>query len=470
MTELWERGAEELAGMIRTGETTSAEVVSAHLSRIEAVNGDLNAIVRVMADEARAGADTADKALATGESLGPLGGVPFTIKENIDVAGVPTTFGLNALAEAVAPVDAPMVERMKAAGGIPLARTNMPDMGLRVHTDNALHGLTRNPWHPDHTAGGSSGGEGAALASGMSPIGLGNDLGGSLRSPASCCSIASIKPTLGRVPGADTYPAPDDALFSQLLSVQGVMARNVADVRLGLSIVAGAHHRDPHSVPVPLSDPAPARRKVAVMVEPAGGQTHPGVAAATRAAADALANQGCIVEEIAAPRFEEVTDLWFGLVLGGVHMALPLLAPILSPEALAFLQFAEQIRDAPTLDSNEELWMRRQSLMREWAGFFNQYDVLLTPTWTEPPFKHGLDAESAEDALAVLMQARAVMPANALGLPSAAVPAGMADGLPVGVLVNGPYWSELLCLEIAEMIEAAGLGPAMPIDPITSAT
>ncbi len=179
MSELWQYGAGELAAMIRSGDTSSGEVVDAHLARIDAVNAKVNAIVHVMADGARAAAEAADAAVAAGDVLGPLHGVPFTIKENIDTAGLPTTHGVVALKDAIAPQDAPVVERMKAAGGVPLARTNMPDLGLRIHTDNALHGLTRSPWHPDHTAGGSSGGEGSALATGMSPIGLGNDLGGS---------------------------------------------------------------------------------------------------------------------------------------------------------------------------------------------------------------------------------------------------------------------------------------------------
>ena len=181
-------------------------MVEAHLARIDAVNPSLNAIVRRLDEQALAAADAADKALADGEGVGQLHGVPFTIKENIDLAGTPTTQAIVALAEAVAGTDAPVVERMRAAGAIPIARTNLPDLGLRLHTDSSLHGLTRNPWNPDVTAGGSSGGEASALASGMSPIGLGNDIGGSLRNPAHCCGIASIKPTTGVVPHATEIP------------------------------------------------------------------------------------------------------------------------------------------------------------------------------------------------------------------------------------------------------------------------
>ena len=251
MSEIWQLPATELAQRIARRQLSSAEVVDAHLARIDAVNPALNAVVRVLADEARAAAVKADQKLAAGETVGPLHGVPFTVKENIDMAGLPTTWGVPALAKAVAPVDAPVVERMRAAGAIPIARTNLPDMALRVHTDSSLHGLTRNPWHPGRTAGGSSGGEAAALASGMSPIGLGNDIGGSLRNPANACGIASIRPSAGRVPDAGYVPAEDRLLAVQLMNVQGPMARRVADVRLGLQVLMGAHPRDPWSIDAP---------------------------------------------------------------------------------------------------------------------------------------------------------------------------------------------------------------------------
>src|ERR1700758_4809101 len=203
MSEIWQLSATELAQRIAKRELSSVEVVNAHLARIDAVNPALNAIVKVLGDEARAEAASADRKLAAGEKGGPLHGVPFTVKENIDMAGLPTTWGVPALAQAVTPMDAPVVERMRAAGAIPIGRTNLPDLALRIHTASSLHGLTRNPWHPDRTAGGSSGGEAAALASGISPIGLGNDIGGSLRNPANACGIASIRPSFGRVPDAD---------------------------------------------------------------------------------------------------------------------------------------------------------------------------------------------------------------------------------------------------------------------------
>ena len=219
--------------MIADRSVSSTEVVQAHLQRIDDVNPSLNAIVRRMDDSALELAARADSDLVAGRIHGPLHGVPFTVKENIDVAGTPTTNALVALAEAMAHRDAPVVERMRAAGGIPIGRTNLPEMGLRIHTDSALHGLTRNPWNSTRTAGGSSGGEASALASGMSPIGLGNDIGGSLRNPAHCCGVASIKPTAGVIPWATDIPPTSLGLASQLMLVEGVLARRVADVRMG---------------------------------------------------------------------------------------------------------------------------------------------------------------------------------------------------------------------------------------------
>ncbi len=245
MSELWKLSATELAGMIACRKVSSLEVVDAHLARIDAVNPAVNAVVRVLAKEAREAAHAADRVSASGGPLDPLHGVPFTVKENIDMAELPTTWGVHGLAQAVVPHDSPVVERMRAAGGIPIGRTNLPDMALRVHTDSSLHGLTRNPWNSSRTAGGSSGGEGAAIATGMSPLGLGNDIGGSLRNPANACGIASIRPSAGRVPDAGYVPSEDHLLAVQLMNVQGPMARRVADLRLGLQVLMGAHPRDP---------------------------------------------------------------------------------------------------------------------------------------------------------------------------------------------------------------------------------
>lgn len=199
-SELWQYSATELAKMIRSKDVTSEEVVEDHLKRIEEVNPKLNAITAVLEESALSEARRADQA----EPVGPLHGVPFTVKENIDLFGTPTTSGIPAGAELMPSADAPVVKRMKNAGAIPVGRTNLPELGLRIDTDNPLRGRTLNPWDQTRTAGGSSGGEASAIASGMSPLGLGNDIGGSVRNPAFCCGISSLKPSAGRIPRAST--------------------------------------------------------------------------------------------------------------------------------------------------------------------------------------------------------------------------------------------------------------------------
>jgi len=467
MTELWRHGARELAAMITARRVSSVEVVDAHLERIEAVNPALNAVTLVLAEEARAAAAAADRAVATGVALGPLHGVPFTVKQNIDLVGCSTNWGLPALAEALPPLDSPVVERMKKAGAIPIGRTNCPDMGLRISTDSSLFGLTRNPWHPKHTAGGSSGGEGAALAAGMSPIGLGNDIGGSLRNPATCCGIASIKPSAGRVPLCTLIPAVDGPASFQLMPVEGPMARRVADVRLGLGILAGRDPRDPYSVPAPMVSPRASGRplRVAALPEPPGGSTDPRIAACVRAAADALANAGYEMVGAVPPRFEEVITTWSNLIGADIRLLHPTIGPLMSEDANRFL--AVMLEETPAIDlvGYAALLMTRQSLIRDWQQWFTDVDLVLTPTWTQLPFAHGWDAATRANTLATLELMRCVTIANLLGLPSAAVPAGLVDGLPVGVILTGDRFADDKTLDAAEIVESA-LGLATPIDPM----
>ena len=307
MAELWTLSACELAGGIARKDFSCTEVVEAHLRRITAVNPGLNAIVKTLAEDARRDAAAADRKVAAGQALGPLHGVPFTIKENIDVAGFPTTWGVPAFAGAIPPVDAPVVERMRAAGAIAIGRTNLPDMGLRMHTDSSLHGLTRNPWNPARTTSGSSGGDAVALATGMSALGLGNDIGGSLRNPANACGVASIRPSQGRVPHAGFIPLEDTLLAVQLMHTNGPMARRVGDVRVALSVLVGAHPRDPWSIDTPLDRPRDAvTMRVAIVAEPPGGPTDPTVAKVVLDAGAALRDAGYEVVEIAPPRYEEI--------------------------------------------------------------------------------------------------------------------------------------------------------------------
>ncbi len=466
MTELWQLSARELAECIRTGASSSREVVQAHLDRIDAVNADLNAVVRRFDSEALSAADEADRAVAAGDVLGPLHGVPCSIKENIDMAGTPTTHGVAALADAVASIDAPTTQRMRAAGAIPIARTNLPDLGLRVHTDSQLHGLTKNPWNPNVTAGGSSGGEASAIASGMSPIGLGNDVGGSLRNPAHCCGIASIKPTTGVVPIATVIPPEDPTIASQLMLVEGPMARTVGDVRLGLEAIAGLDRRDPVSVPAVLTDCAEGERlSIAVLADPPGGATDAGIAATISAVADKLSDAGHSVVEATPPGYDEAVDLWGRLLINDVRANIDLLALVMGDGGRQVLANFDvglgEVDQAGAVAMHAE----RFAVMRAWSEFYAEHPILLSPTWALPAFTHGADLD-AENIALITETIRPVCPANLLGAPAAVVPGGVSDGLPVGVQVMGDRFNDLMCLTVAAEIEAL-VGTLTPIDPVT---
>ena len=466
MTELWQLGALDIASAIRKGETSSREVLDALLARVDAVNDDLNAIVKLIGDEASAAATAADLAVADGDELGPLHGVPISVKENIDIAGFPTTQGVVAFAAMAATMDAPVVERMRAAGAYPFARTNLPDFGLRVHTDSSLHGLTRNPWRSDVTAGGSSGGEGSALASGMSPLGLGNDIGGSLRNPAHCNGITSIKPTTGVIPRASSVPPEDTQITGQLMLSEGVMARHVADVRAGFLAVAGEHHRDPISIAANLREPEPGRPlRVAVLADPPGGRTDAGIAEAIRSTADALAGAGHHVEAASPPTYLRAVELWL-LVLGAdINVARPFLEPFIGADGKRFLDLTREGVTDPTLDEWSLMFAERHGVARDWSAFFQEWDVLLSPTWAMPAFAHGADIESADGARAAIETIRPVLPANLLGLPAAVVPAAVVDGLPVGAQFTAARFRDLTALAAAQAVEDL-VGVLTPIDPV----
>lgn len=467
MSELWQLGALQLAEKVRQGEASSREVVESHLARVDDVNPHLNAIVRRLDDEALVAADAADRAVVNGDKLGPLHGVPISVKENIDVAGTPTTQGVPAFASAIAAIDAPIVERMRAAGAIPFARTNMPDLGLRVHTRSSLHGLTLNPWNPLVTAGGSSGGEASAIASGMSPLGLGNDIGGSLRNPAHCCGIASIKPTVGVVPTATVIPPLDDGLASQQMISSGPMARRVSDVRAGLIAIAGWSHRDPRTVPAQLTDLGAGQHiTIAIMPNPPDGETDPEIAAAVRRAADVLANEGHEIVEATPPGYKDIALMWTALLIADVKLHRPLIDLVISAEARNVLDLLIEASATPTLESAVQLQLDRYKAMREWSEFFQTHPILLSPTWSLPAFHHDADAEGGEMETRMRDTLRNVLPGNLLGIPGAVVPCGMAAGLPVGVQVMGDKFTDLRCLAIAEQIENA-VGVLTPIDPVT---
>ncbi|MGZ6671048.1 MAG: amidase [Solirubrobacteraceae bacterium] len=469
MNELCTKGAGELAGMIAAGEATSAEVVDAHLARIEEVNPDVNAVTVTLADEARAAAAAVDRAVGAGAPLGPLAGVPFSVKENIDVAGSATTWGVAALSAQIAGADAPMVARLREAGAVPIARTNLPDFAFRWDTASGRAGRTRNPWDETRTPGGSSGGEAAALASGMTPFGLGNDLGGSLRIPAQMCGIAALRPSRGRVAsGAVTQPWPEP-ISIQMTNCQGPLARRVCDLRLALEIISAHDARDPRWVPAPLQGPpvdGPVR--VAVVRDPAGGGIDPHVRAGIDRAADWLADAGYEVVDAEPPQITETAATWFDVIWADVGALWPGMEPIAGPDEVAFVARCMTTDTFQPVDQAAQLaaWVAVFRHGAAWAQFLHDHPVVLSPVCCERPWLIDADIARLEEIAAAM---RMVVAVNVLGLPSCAVPVGCDDGLPQGVQLIGARFREDLLLDAAQAVEDRA--PVItPIQPRVAAT
>jgi amidase len=465
-SELWQMGASDIANAIRKRIITSQEVVQAHLERIKTVNGKVNAVTLVLEKESLRAAKEADIALNKGAFVGPLHGVPITIKENIDLAGSPTTGGVAEYKNRVAQVDAPHIAQLKRAGAIPIARTNLPDMGLRWHTDSGLRGATRNPWDSSLTPGGSSGGEAVALATGMTPLGLGNDYGGSVRYPAQCCGITSIRPSRGRVAFASSFAIQEYSMTLQFFYVQGPMARNVADLRLALRNMSGPDARDPWWTPAPLEvQNAGEPVKVALSVDPGKQGVDPDVADGVRKAAQVLVDAGYIVEEMDPPVVQEAAELWAKLVGAEVRvLMLDSLKKVISHDALEFLyQFLAGIPeiDLPTYMRE---FANRNAIARKWTKFAERYPLILGPVSTMPPFLVGRDLAGVDAVQEFRNSLRLVVSVNLLGLPAVVVPVGLSKGIPQGVQIIGPMYREDLCFDAAERIERILRMPA-PIDP-----
>lgn len=465
-TELWRMSATEQAEAIRSKQISSQEVIEAHLRRIAEVNPAINAIPVVLAEQALEAAKAADRMVATGDDLPPFHGIPVTVKSNIDVAGSPTTQGLKALANAYPKIDAPVVERVKAAGAIPIGRANMPNFAVRWHCESELYGTTANPWDRSRTAGGSSAGVAAALAAGMSPLGLGNDGLGSLRHPAQCCGVVALKPTLGRIPDATTAGLADSPIGIQLTGVQGPLARRVADLRVAFAVLAGPSWRDPWSVPAALRGPelsTPVR--VALVLDPAGQGTAQQVQEGVRKAARALEDAtGYAVEEVEPPSINVAASTLLAMlntpeIRAGWQVMSEMMPADTRQFMSAFYEVAGDLDPATAMQS----FMTRQSLLRAWSEFQQTYPLIVAPICTEIPFKAGTDLSEGRVA-AEIHSMRMATAINALGLPALALPVGIGDGLPQAVQVIGPRYREDLCLDAAAAIEE-WVGILTPIDP-----
>ncbi|MCK8676648.1 amidase [Streptomyces lichenis] len=465
---LWRLPATEQAAAVRRGEVTAAELVDSHLERVAEVNPRLNAVTRLLAERAREAAAATDRRRAAGERLGPLAGVPFTVKECTPIEGVPTTFGTPRFRELVARADALPVARLRAAGAIPIGHSNMPTLVLAgMHTRSELYGDTANPWDPGRTSGGSSGGDGVAVATGMAALGLGNDSGGSVRIPASFCGVAALNPTTGRFPADQRVIGPDDpGPASQALVKDGPLARTVADLRAAYEVLAGTDPRDPRAVPAPLyGEPLPGPVRVAVVADPGGHGVHPAVRSAVEAAAGALRDAGYEVREVAdVPRLDEALEVYGKLTVTEFAPSWPVVRTLLGEGGDHYV--ARAMERTPPVSAAELVALTGTwaSIRRSWAQFLDTYPLLLGPVFTEPPVEPGLESrdEAGRERVATAMRLCTVT--SFAGVPAVAVPTGTADGLPTGVQLVGRAFREDLCLAAAQAVEDR-LGTLAPIDP-----
>ncbi|MFF2195855.1 amidase [Streptomyces sp. NPDC058157] len=465
---LWRRTAAAQARAVRDGEVSAAELVESHLERIAEVNPTVNAVTQLMAERARAAAALTDRRRAAGEQLGPLAGVPFTVKETTPVEGVPTTFGVPRFRDLVARADAPPVARLRAAGAIPIGHANIPTLVLAgMHTRSELFGDTVNPWDPSRTPGGTSGGDAVAVATGMAALGLGNDSGGSIRVPAQFCGVAGLKPTPGRFPADHRVLGPEDpGPASQALVTDGPVARSVADLRLAYEALAGTDPRDPRAVPVPAyGPPLPGPLKVAVVADPGGRGVHPSVRAAVADAAAALADAGyelCEVPDV--PRLEETLDAYDRITCTEFAPAWPAVRTLLGEGGDRYIQLAMERTPPATAAELVGLTGTWLGIRRTWAEFLDTYPLVLGPSFTEPPVEPGLESRDQAGRDRVASGMRLCTATSFAGVLAVAVPTGLRDGLPSGVQIIGRAFREDLCLAAAQAVEDR-LGVLTPVDP-----
>jgi Asp-tRNA(Asn)/Glu-tRNA(Gln) amidotransferase A subunit family amidase len=447
-----------MAAAVRDGTTSAEALVTEALARIDAWDGEVSAFTVVLRDEALARAREVDRDVRRDPaSGGPLAGVPVSVKDHIWMAGHRATNGSAALRDFVPDVDAVPVQRLRRAGAVIVGRTNNPEFCYRGYTDNAVFGLTRNPWSLGRTPGGSSGGAGASVAYGATPLALGTDGGGSIRIPSAFCGVAGHKPSFGlvpKLPGFRGWPT---------LSVDGPLAASVRDLALALRVVAGAHPADPLTWPVPLGADVTvdwSRLRVAVSDDLGWAPVDTEVRSAFRAAVDRLADDGARVVE-AHPDAGYPTRLWNDIALPeGFASEGPLLAHAdIDPATREITESGRSATAADYLDAQD----RRVAFTATWERFFQRdeqgYDVLLTPSMPVPAFGtdvtgpaeiDGTPIDPFFDDWCVL-----ALPANLTGQPATAVPTGLsADGLPVGLQVMGPRWADLRTIAVAARVEA----------------
>jgi amidase len=442
-----------MAAAIRRKEISAHELARASLGRIEEVNSRLNAVVQLCAEGALEEARQADRALAQGEAIGPLHGVPFTLKDAIETKGVICTGGTEGRSHYVPSQDAVVVKRLREAGAILLGKTNCPELGWAWEADNLLYGRTNNPYDLNLSPGGSSGGESAIIAAGGSPLGLGSDAGGSVRYPAHCTGIASIKPTSGRVPRTGHFPGPGGVLDA--LWQIGPLARYVEDLALVLPVISGVDGQDTAIVPMELGDlRAVDLRRLRIAFHTDNGIVAPSaeVGAVVKNAAEALAEAGIPVEEVRPMGIEQTYEIYLGLFSAdggagiesllkeaGTHRVHPLMQRVLELQH----QGAKSVAELGALVG------RWDAFRREMLSFMSKYDALLCPVCSFAGMAHG----STYDRLSCFSYTMAF---NLTGWPAAVVRGGATQkGLPIGVQIVARPWREDVALAIAQVLQQA---------------
>jgi amidase len=461
MQDLWRLSATDLASLISQKKISAKEAAQAALARLDAVNPRINAVVDHKPAEVLAQAGEIDAAIARGEDVGALGGVPVTVKVNIDQVGFATTNGLKLQRDVIAKSNSPVVDNLRKAGAVILGRTNCPAFSYRWFTTNLIHGDTKNPRDPGITPGGSSGGAGAAVAAGIGHIAHGTDIAGSIRYPAYACGVHGLRPTLGRIP-AFNASVPERPISPQISAVSGPLARTIGDIRIALAAMSGRDFRDPWWVPAPLEGPAMPKR-VAMCLNPDGLDPVAEVKAAVADAGERLKRAGWVVEEIATtPPLREPADLQTKLWLGdGYEAQLEMAEREGDPGALACLR---GVRSKVFPFDLSKTLTRRATLTRQWLEFFEHYAVLLMPVSGELPFPDQLDRKDDASFARVWHAQSPQIAIPFMGLPGLTVSTGLVGRIPVGVqLVSGRY-REDLSLAAGEAIEAGGT-PSAAIDP-----
>lgn len=453
---LWQWSACDLAAAIRQKDLSCVEVTQAAVARLREANPALNAVTVDLGDEALASARQADDIVASDVALGPLHGVPITIKENVDVAGQATPNGIKAFENMIAPDDSPVTRNLKQAGAIVIGRTNTPEFSFRVFTDNPLRGMTLNPWDKTVTCGGSSGGAGSSLAAGIGAIAHGNDIGGSLRIPAFCNGITTIKPTLGRVPSYNPSAPVERPPLMQIMSVQGPIAREVRDLRLSLEVMAKGTADDPWWAPAPLRGPQPSEPiRVAMTTNSHGRPMHPAVKTAIEQAAKHLDDAGYAVEEVEPPNLEEVMPLFQDLIFTEMHVMMgELIEQVASDDMKQVVSAYYRMSTVRDHKGYMEGLAERTKVLRDWGRFLESYPLVLCPAIMQPPFPVNEDLKGDEAVRRVFDALIYISSFNLLGLPSAIAPVLVDEGLPIGVQLVGGRYREDLCMDAAQAIEA----------------